>query len=266
MAPAESWLGDASRLLICADGPLQSLPFSALMRADGRYLIEWKPLHTVVSATVYDQLRRRTQQRHREPQVVAFGDPADELPSSREEVEQVAVAWGERATVHLGSAATESRVKQLDRDTSIVHLACHGLLDHRFPLSSALLLAPDGDDNGRLHAWEVFEQLRLEADLVVLSACETALGERIQGEGLIGLTRAFQYAGARAVLASLWRVSDRSTAVLMEAFHQALRDGEAPDEALRRAQLQLLHGQHEANGNLSHPYSWAGFQLAGDWR
>src|SRR6185503_1921431 len=95
-----------------------------------------------------------------------------------------------------------------------LHFACHGLLDARFPLDSALALAPGGDDNGLLQAWEVIERVRVDADLVTLSACDTGLGRDMGGEGLVGLVRAFQYAGARSVLASLWEVSDRSTARL----------------------------------------------------
>src|SRR4029079_9510969 len=118
----------------------------------------------------------------------------------------------------------------------------------------------DPGDNGMLQAWEIFERLRLDADLVTLSACGTGLGREAAGEGLIGLTRAFQYAGARSVLASLWAVSDRSTAALMPRFYDRLRAGVPKDVALAEAQRELLHG-HE----FSHPYSWAAFELNGDW-
>src|SRR6185436_16010655 len=103
----------------------------------------------------------------------------------------------------------------------------------RLPLQTLLSA---GRDNGLLQAWEVFEQVRLNADLVVLSACESALGKELGGEGLIGLTRAFQYAGARTVLASLWKISDRTTAELMVRFYKHLKDGMTKDEALRAAQ------------------------------
>src|SRR5207244_12950237 len=91
------------------------------------------------------------------------------------------------------------------------------------------------DNDGALQAWEIYSQLHLKAELVVLSACETGRGENVASEGIVGLTRALQYAGARSVLASLWKVADESTATLMVAFHRKLRQGLAKDEALRQA-------------------------------
>src|SRR6185369_12208084 len=99
-------------------------------------------------------------------------------------------------------------------------------------------------------------------DLVTLSACDTGLGKEMGGEGLIGLTRAFQYAGARSVLASLWSVADDSTADLMRRFYTYLKQGKSKDEALRLAQVDLIRGPKAT----SHPYHWAAFQLSGDWR
>jgi CHAT domain-containing protein len=121
----------------------------------------------------------------------------------------------------------------------------------------------EGRDNGLLQAWEIFENVRLSAHLVTLSACDTALGKEMGGEGLLGLTRAFQFAGARSVLASLWSVADESTATLMKRFYTYLRQGKTKDEALRAAQLDLIRS---AEVELSHPYHWAGFALYGDWR
>jgi CHAT domain-containing protein len=108
----------------------------------------------------------------------------------------------------------------------------------------------------------VFEGLRVDAELVTLSACQSALGRERGGEGLLGLVRAFHYAGARSVLASLWSVSDRSTADVMHAFYGQLRRGVGKDEALRQAQLGLLR----AGDARAHPFHWAAFQLSGDWR
>jgi CHAT domain-containing protein len=122
---------------------------------------------------------------------------------------------------------------------------------------------PEGRDNGLLQAWEVFESVRLDADLVVLSACASALGEERGGEGLIGLTRAFQYAGARAVAATLWNVDDRATARLMTLFYRRLRAGAAKDEALRAAQVEL---RSDPEVEASAPYYWAAFQIFGDGR
>jgi CHAT domain-containing protein len=153
-------------------------------------------------------------------------------------------------------------------DARYIHFACHGFLDERFPLNSGLALTiperpAEGADNGLLQAWEIFDQVRLEADLVTLSACGTALGKEMGGEGLLGLVRAFHYAGARAVLASLWSVSDASTAELMKRFYGHLRSGKAADEALRLAQLEMIR-QPPARGSVGWPpRHWAAFQLNG---
>ena len=292
--PAESAIAPAERLLIAPDGILHTLPFAALRRRDGRYLVEWKPVHTVISATVYAELRQRRNLRlpRPEPRVAAFGDPvyprwsgrqaedaADlhlrsalrrglslaPLPWTRSEVEALGRLYPQ-ARLYLDREATEENAKALDRAVEIVHFAGHALLDEALPLNSALALTiPEhpaaGRDNGLLQIWEIFEQVRLDADLVVLSACSTALGRETAGEGLVGLTRAFQFAGARSVLASLWEIDDGSTALFMPDFYRHLRDGRTKDEALRLAQLGWIRSAARA-----HPFYWAAFQLVGDHR
>ena len=176
---------------------------------------------------------------------------------------------------YLGDQATEERAKAIGKDVRYLHFASHGLIDERFPLNSALALTiperpAEGQANGLLQAWEIFEQMRIDADLVTLSACETGLGKEMGGEGLVGLTRAFQYAGARSVLASLWSVGDESTAELMTRFYGQLKAGKTKDDALRAAQLELIR-RRPATGtavtsNVSHPFHWAAFQLIGDWK
>jgi CHAT domain-containing protein len=256
------------------------------------FLAEWKPLHTVLSATVYAELRRGRHAARSGPKlpIVAFADPryrppagapADPaasplaryrrglppLPASRAEAGSLVSLYGASAKVYLGTTATEAQAKSLPARARIVHFATHALLDPRFPLDSALALADPGaagaDDNGLLQAWEIFERLRFDADLVTLSACETGLGRDAAGEGLIGLTRAFQYAGARSILATLWAVSDRSTAELMRRFYTRLRAGQPKDVALQQAQRELLKS---GDPRLAHPYHWAAFELIGDGR
>ncbi|HEY9422869.1 MAG TPA: CHAT domain-containing protein, partial [Thermoanaerobaculia bacterium] len=146
----------------------------------------------------------------------------------------------------------------------IVHFATHGVIDAERPALSGLALSMvDEKGNSRegfLHLHDIYN-LRLDADLVVLSGCRTALGREVRGEGLIGLARGFQYAGARRVLASLWRVEDRATAALMERFYRALWiEKLAPAAALRTAQLHVRQQRRWRD-----PYFWAGFVLAGDW-
>jgi CHAT domain-containing protein len=139
-------------------------------------------------------------------------------------------------------------------------------VDAHSPLDSGLALSipqpwREGRENGLLQVWEIFEQVRLDAELVTLSACETGLGKAFAGEGLLGLTRAFQFAGARSVLASLWRVGDAATGELMPRFYRRLAAGLPKDEALQQAQLELLR-----DPALAHPWNWAGFTLSGDYR
>jgi CHAT domain-containing protein len=196
------------------------------------------------------------------------------LPFSRAEVEAIARHFGPEARVFLGREATEERAKSSVPRARYVHFASHGTLDERFPLLSGLALSPDPEgagsrDNGLLQAWEILDQMRLTADLVTLSACNTGLGKEMGGEGLLGLTRAFLYAGARSVLASSWAVSDRSTARLMDRFYGHLKAGQSRDVALQSAQRDLLRagrGRTFSTASPGHPFHWAAFQLAGDWR
>lgn len=152
------------------------------------------------------------------------------------------------------------------QDYRIVHLATHGFLNSVRPELSGIVLSlvdrNGRDDRGFLTTADVFN-LRLAADLVVLSGCRTALGREIKGEGLVGLTRGFMYAGARSVLASLWKVDDESTAALMAAFYRAMLGPArlSPPAALREAQLEL-----RAQRRWGRPYHWAPFQLQGEWR
>ncbi|HEV7671532.1 MAG TPA: CHAT domain-containing protein [Thermoanaerobaculia bacterium] len=294
LAPASPWLERAERLRISADGPLAALPFAALVVPASKpgapapvYLAERWPLSTVLSSTLAAELGRMRGETPAADALVAFGDPhysgptgtaasrgprpsvrfragLAPLPASRGEVQQVAGLF-RPARSFLGAEATEARFLSEAPRGRIVHFAGHALLDPRFPLDSALALsaplrAARAGDDGLLQAWEIFERLRLSADLVTLSACETALGTEAQGEGLLGLTRAFHYAGARTVLSSLWSVSDRSTAELMRRFYAHLGAGAAKDQALALAQREMLAGPYR------HPYHWAAFQLDGDWR
>ncbi|HKI05854.1 MAG TPA: CHAT domain-containing protein [Thermoanaerobaculia bacterium] len=292
--PAKPVIAKADRWLISPDGPLHSLPFAALVSGN-HYLAESKPIHIAASAAVYKEIRAARPEKPSAPaiELLALGDPIYPaglgsspetatdpqvqtalrrglrlvpLPATRGEVEAIASLFpGGRSL--LGRDATEESIKSLAPQARRLHFACHGLLDERFPLNSALALSipehpEEGRDNGLLQAWEIFEDLRLDADLVTLSACDSALGKEMGGEGLVGLVRAFQFAGARSVLASLWGVSDTSTARFMQRFYGYLRSGKSKDQALRAAQIDQIRGKSGS----SHPFYWAAFQLAGDWR
>jgi CHAT domain-containing protein len=146
----------------------------------------------------------------------------------------------------------------------IVHFATHGLLDNEHPDLSGLVFslvdAQGKPQNGFLDLEDIYN-LDLPVDMVVLSACETALGQEIRGEGLVGLTRSFMYAGAPRVVASLWDVNDAATAELMTRFYHAmLHDHLRPAAALRQAQLSMAKEKRWA-----HPYNWAAFTIQGEW-
>ena len=166
----------------------------------------------------------------------------------------------------LGFAASRSMAMggELAR-YRMVHFATHGLIDSRRPEMSSLVLSLVNErgepQNGFLRLHDIYN-LELKADLVVLSACQTALGQEIRGEGLVGLTRGFMYAGAARVLASLWGVDDRATSVLMRRFYgHMIADGLSPAAALRQAQADMSRDPQWQS-----PYFWAAFSLQGEWR
>jgi CHAT domain-containing protein len=161
-----------------------------------------------------------------------------------------------------------SREKALSKDLGqyrIVHFATHGLLDNEHPELSGLvfsLVDREGKSRDGFLALEDVYNLTLPVDLVVLSACETALGKQIAGEGLVGLTRGFMYAGATRVVASLWKVDDMATADLMARFYRGmLKESLRPAAALRQAQIEM-----RAQKRWSDPYYWGAFTLQGEWK
>jgi CHAT domain-containing protein len=189
------------------------------------------------------------------------------LASTRQEADAVrALVPGDSSMFAVDFAASrETAMSSGLASYRVVHFATHGLLDARHPELSGLLLSLCNEDgspkSGFLSTAEVFG-LKLNADLVVLSACQTGLGKEVRGEGLVGLTRAFMYAGSPRVVVSLWSVSDRATASLMSEFYRAmLVRGQTPAAALRSAQIATW--QHDG---WRAPYYWAPFVLQGEWR
>ncbi|HEU4934363.1 MAG TPA: CHAT domain-containing protein, partial [Pyrinomonadaceae bacterium] len=189
------------------------------------------------------------------------------LPFSRREADAIKALIPEKdVMLALGfsanlATATSPELSQY----RYVHFATHGLLNSEQPELSGILLSSFDEfgkrQNGFLQLHDVYN-LKLSADLVVLSACETALGKDIRGEGLVGLTRGFMYAGVPRIVASLWKVDDAATAELMGTFYKAmLTEGKRPAEALRTAQVHMSR-----TNQWSSPYYWAAFTLQGEWR
>ncbi|HLJ53674.1 MAG TPA: CHAT domain-containing protein [Chthonomonadaceae bacterium] len=194
------------------------------------------------------------------------GEAPQQLPNAEKEAKQIAGLY--HTSAHTGVEPTEAWFRQHAGQAKILHLATHGFLNPYSAQSSGVLLAvpdkspPEGEyeNDGTLQAWEMWT-MKLKADLVVLSACETGRGGRVDGEGLIGLTRSLQYAGAKSIVASQWKVSDESTAALMTEFHAKLLAGVERDEALRLAMAKVAG---EKSGRWSEPYHWAPFLLVGE--
>ena len=257
--PAERLLHE-KRLVIIPDGPLHYLPFSAL--SDGEFrLAERFSLSFAPSAGVLSFALGKTAPKKRS--VLAFGNPdlkdrALDLPSAQMEAIQVAELYtGSKAIV--GQRATETAARELSSSYSILHFATHGEFSNADPLYSGLRLAADDRNDGRLEAAEIFS-LDLSAGVATLSACRTGLGLVTRGGEIIGLNRAFLYAGAPRVLSSLWNVSDESTRLLMLGFYRNLQLMPA-DRALQEAQQRLMQSER-----FRAPYYWAPFYLTGDWR
>lgn len=189
------------------------------------------------------------------------------LRFSRQEAEEIARLAGDKRNLKaLDFSASRSLVTKANlADYRIVHFATHGLINNQNPdLSGVVLSLVDEQgrpQNGFLRLYDIYN-LKLDADLVVLSACQTALGKEIKGEGLVGLTRGFMYAGSPRVVASLWRIDDRATADIMKRFYQAmLKDGLRPAAALRAAQISMSQDKRWHS-----PHYWAAFTLQGEWR
>lgn len=282
VAPAWDEITRADRLLVVPDGPLHELPFAALATTDEatRFLGLAKPVFVNPSATTAVEIgRSRPRPMSTTRTIAAFGGPTypsdslrvaehrlSPLPGSRIEVEAIRRLFDGNAVAFLGPEASEANFRTRVGDATILHCALHTRSDPHFPMDSALFFSfsehpPDQENDGILTAWDVVDGLRISADTVVLSSCSTARGRVIAGEGIIGLARAFQVAGAKTLVASQWAIPDHSTAALMTAFYEALATGDSTVDAMHRAQ-RTIAGDPE----LAHPYHWASFQVWGDWR
>jgi CHAT domain-containing protein/Tfp pilus assembly protein PilF len=280
VAPAAAALAGKTELVVVPDGALYYVPFEALLMEDagGRsstdlpYLVRRYAVSYVPSASVLAGLRMpRAEPAAGRKRLAAFAPFTSEagwglqpLPASRREVERIAALYGGSALEFLGDRASESTVVSNPAVAAAerLHFATHAQADERHPELSGLVLAPGGGlgPDGFLQVYEIFN-LKLSADLAVLSACQTALGKEVTGEGLVGLTRAFFYAGVPSVVVSLWNVVDGPTPDLMLSFYENLDRLGSRTRALRQAKLAMI-----ARRGYSHPAYWAPFVLAGEYR
>ncbi|MFU8861420.1 MAG: CHAT domain-containing protein [Cyclonatronaceae bacterium] len=294
--PAGEVTRGVANLIIITDGPLSYLPFEALPQGDS-YLISEFNLKYVPSITVYSLLPDVRTGHDRDMFIVSNPDFADleeysslmntpltRLPHTRIEADSVASRFTRVSRYHgAGATGAVLRAQDLSR-YRYLHLATHGVVNEQNPRMSGLLLASSGQDNP--NGFDAFlrvpdiHTLNLNADLVVLSACNTGLGQILKGEGVLGLQRAFFLAGTSSVMVSLWSVQDRSTASLMARFYRELHNlgdqqntwryrmagwfSSEPEKfghnaaALRNAKLEMI-----SDLRFSHPRHWAGFVIIG---
>lgn len=192
--------------------------------------------------------------------ILTFRKAFSALEASGEEVITASKIW--KGDYYISSEATEDKFKKVADNYRIIHLSTHGVADNRAGDYSYLAFAqvPDSVENELLYVRDLYN-MHLNADLVILSACETATGEMKLGEGIISLARAFAYAGAKSMVTSLWVANDVTTKNLMREFHTYLKKGLPKAQALRLAKLRYLD-KHA--GEVSHPFFWAGFVPIGD--
>jgi hypothetical protein len=248
------------RLIVAPHGALHKVPFGPL--TDGQTcLVDRYAITVVPSASVIPQVASK--RKAKPGALLAMGNPQTEyvpLGFAEAEVDQIGRFFPSQK-VYVRDKATEQRLKREAAGPGVIHLACHGEFHDRQPLQSGLLLADGEGDDGRLQVHEIFGMNLRNASLVTLSACETALGTISTGDDMVGLSRAFIYAGTPSLIASLWEVDDQSTAILMTRFYDNWQNkGMTKPEALRQAQLSL-----KAMPDYRHPYHWAAFVLIGDW-
>lgn len=284
---------DIQQLTIVPDGILNLLPFEILLTspvnnlnafATAPYLLQRHTLSYAYSATWLwsDKSKRKCKA---EKELGAFAANYDAyqiqqndtllaavfqdvvrsgylpLPGAEKEVKDIAAIF--EAEPFLKSQATKSQFEAVAAEYQILHLAMHAFIEENAPQFSKLLFTQntEGEENGQLSAHELYNY-DLQADLVVLSACNTGLGKMKRGEGLMSLSHAFALAGVPATVMSLWKIPDQTTPALMVRFYQNLKDGLPKNEALRKAKLDYL--QEAKLDQLAHPYYWAGFMLMGD--
>ncbi len=279
------------RVIVSADGDLHQLPFDLLVTASGKLLLDSHVVSYVPSGSVLALLRNRQAQGAGQRAALAVSaSPTTEiagqsqdggarvfgaigrgiydleatqlpaLPSANDEARSVGATLGTSSIVLLGDSATEQELKkQTLNDYRVLHFAVHGIISTKFPARSALVLRPGGADDGLLQAREILT-LRLAADLVTLSACDTGSGTVHGQEGVASLVRPFLAAGARTVVANLWTADDRFSLTLMREFYRRLAAGTDIGDALRQAKLKML----EQFGPQAVPKLWSGVLVFGD--
>ncbi len=271
--PIENDIAGAKHLVIVPYAPLLAVPFHALKKSEGQYLVEKFSVSYAPSVGALLEMRKLADRRKQAPApneatpVFVVGRPKStvgfpDLPATEAEAKAIGDLFAAPTQVVLGERATRAEVLQRAEAARVLHFATHGSANDYRPLFSALAVTQAAGDDGRLYAHDVLD-LNLSAELVVLSACDSGRGKDYVGEGTLGLAWAFFVAGAPSVVVSHWQVADAATGTMMVDFHRRRTGAKPPSkaEALRQAQIEL-----KKNPKTRHPYYWAPFVLTGDWR
>lgn len=252
------------RLIIVPHERLHYIPFSALMDEQGKHLIDQYTIQILPAANLLPFIIQKRQAMNVKKSNLSFlglGNPKvpnmPPLKEAEKEIRSISEMFSQHE-IYLDQQATKTVFKKQSIKHSIIHLACHGDFDINDPMNSALLLSRDSLSQGRLTARDLFGINLPNVELVVLSACETGVAKLIKGDELIGLNRAFIYAGALSIVSSLWKVSDKATAELMYEMYKNL-DMKNKAGSLRNAQLRMKKTKY-----YQHPFYWAAFQITGD--
>ncbi len=248
---------------VLPDGRLYELPFYLLKDSKKKDLIDRFAIYYLPSLSVMVETRKAKASLKNENKVLAFGNPKFErpdlvqLPGTENEVGKIAEIYGDRAQVYLHENALEEQIKYHGRDYRIIHMASHGLMNNHNPMFSSIAMSQikDQDDDGYLEAREI-TNIDLDAELVIMSACESGRGKLRPGEGILGLTRSFFSSGIPSVIASMWSVNDLATAFMMQHFYENFQSMNAV-EAMRKAQIAT---RDEIGDN---PNLWAPFVIMG---
>lgn len=256
--PFELELSNYSNWIIVPKGSLHFLPFQALIDGNDQYIVDKANISYAPSASILEYCRKN--EFYPETTFLGMGlgnlsiGNNSSLPSTLDEVETISALFKKPKTFYE-EFASESAFKNEAGGYGVLHLASHGFVDYLMPLFSYILLAPTDDDDGKLFLLEIME-MKLNADLVTLSACQTGLGNISEGDEIESLSRSFIYAGSSAVISSLWSVADYPTSVLMNNFYKI-----ANQYPINRA---LTEAQRIVKKDFPSPFYWAPFVLNGD--
>jgi CHAT domain-containing protein/predicted negative regulator of RcsB-dependent stress response len=258
VAPVEKSLRQFRNLIIIPNGSLHFLPFQALVDSHGDYLVQNHNIMYEPSASVYMICENRKVSAGSRFMGMALSDLSIEdkpgLPGTGEELQKILPLFPDNLSA-FGKQGTETFIKKNVGNYNFIHFATHGSYNYDQPLYSFLLFPSSDEDDGRLNVYEVFG-LNLKASLVTLSACETGLGNINRGDEIVGLSRAFLFAGSSSVIVSLWAVADYPTSILMASFYKNLKDHNL-QEALSMAQRDLIKTYPQ-------PIYWSPFILIGN--